>query len=207
MTPFLVAALFAWAPAASPTVERWGLFELSLTGPPDDGSSAPFELKVTAAFQRAGGAALTVSGFFDGGDVYKVRFAPPDEGVWSYVTASSSALLDKHAGNVTATAPSAGNHGPVKSRGFGLYHADGTPHFSVGTTSYQWASMPRAQQEQTLATLRQNYFNKMRMTVFPKWYVYNHQNPVEAGTAYEIKPGSLAANASVWGCVGASCPD
>lgn len=49
-------------------------------------------------------------------------------------------------------------------------------------------------------------FNKLRMTVFPKWYVYNHANPVEAGTAYEILPGSVAANATAWGCQGEDCP-
>ena len=45
-------------------------------------------------------------------------------------------------------------------------------------------------QDQTLRTLaglegsgRGKVFNKLRMTVFPKWYVYNHANPVEAGTA------------------------
>ena len=69
-------------------------------------------------------------------------------------------------------------------------------------------------QDQTLRTLaglegsgRGKVFNKLRMTVFPKWYVYNHANPVEAGTAYEIIPGSVAANATAWGCQGGSgCP-
>ena len=69
-------------------------------------------------------------------------------------------------------------------------------------------------QDQTLRTLaglegsgRGKVFNKLRMTVFPKWYVYNHAIPVEAGTAYEIIPGSVAANATAWGCQGGSgCP-
>ena len=29
---------------------------------------------------------------------------------------------------------------------------------------------------------------------------------MQTGTAYEIKPGSIAANASAWNCVGSSCP-
>ena len=44
------------------------------------------------------------------------------------------------------------------------------------------------------------------MTIFPKWYVFNHANPVQAGCAYEAKPGSPATNASAWGCVGSHCP-
>ena len=68
-------------------------------------------------------------------------------------------------------------------------------------------------QDQTLRTLaglegsgHGKVFNKLRMTVFPKWYVYNHANPIEMGTAFEIKAGTPAANASVWECVGAHCP-
>ncbi len=37
-------------------------------------------------------------------------------------------------------------------------------------------------------------------------YTYNHANPVDTGTAYEIKPGSVAADPNAWGCVGSSCP-
>ena len=49
-------------------------------------------------------------------------------------------------------------------------------------------------------------FNKMRMTVFPKWYQFNHANPTQTGTAYEIIKGSEAANATSWNCVGGGCP-
>jgi hypothetical protein len=96
---------------------------------------------------------VTVDGFYDGGGVYRVRFAPPYLGHWSYATTSSSASLDGHTGSVTAVAPSAHNHGPVRSRGFRLVHEDGSPHFSVGSTSYQWASKGFDMQEQTLQTL------------------------------------------------------
>lgn len=50
-------------------------------------------------------------------------------------------------------------------------------------------------QAQTLETLRQGQgagpvFNKIRMTVFPKWYEYNHANPVQTGAPYDIIPTS-----------------
>ena len=71
--------------------------------------------------------------------------------------------------------------------------------------------MPLAVQAETLQTLREGQgdgqvFNKQRMTVFPKWYRNNHQNPVEVGTAFQIRPGSVADNATAWGCVGEGCP-
>lgn len=156
---------------------------------------------------------MTVSGFFDGGDQYRVRFSPPHEGTWAYFTVSTAPSLDGHRGSVEVQPATANNHGPVESRGYGLYYADGTPHFSVGTTCYQWASKGSALQQATLQTLREGpqgaggpVFNKIRMTVFPKWYDYNHANPVEMGTAFDVRPGSVAANATAWGCVGNDCP-
>ena len=81
---------------------------------------------------------ITVTGFYDGGTSYRVRFAPPFLGTWTYTTASSTTPgLAGHTGAVTAMPASPGNHGPVGSDGFRLVHADGTPHFSVGSTSYQ----------------------------------------------------------------------
>jgi hypothetical protein len=170
----------------------------------------------TVCGNRGGGAkrcqsptTLTAGGFFDGGDSFKLRFSPPFEGKWSYKTTSNMPALSGHSGEITVGPPSLGRHGPVESRHTSFEHADGTPYFSVGSTSYQWTSKDYAMQDQTLRTLageegsgNGKVFNKLRMTVFPKWYVYNHANPVEAGTAYEIKPGSVAENHTAWGCQG-----
>jgi len=156
-------------------------------------------------------SSVTVNGFYDGGSDYKVRFAPPFEGRWKFITSSTADSLNGIAGAVLATKPGPSNHGPVVTRNFSFEHADGTPYFSVGSTSYQWASMPLAMQHRTLQTLKEGQgdgqvFNKQRMTIFPKWYQHNHQNPVEVGTAYEIIPGSVADNETAWGCVGGQCP-
>jgi len=188
-------------------VERWGVFTLSLTGPPDSPSKNAFEIAINATFALAGSRSnFTVLGFYDSSSTYRIRFSPPQEGTWHYVTHSSEEALAGHVGEFAATPASLSNHGPVESRGFELVHADGTPHLSVGTTCYQWSSMDPSMQKQTLATLSASPFNKIRMTVFPKWYPYNHQNPVQAGAPFAIKPGSVAANATAWECVGTGCP-
>merc|ERR1711918_288006 len=76
-----------------------------------------------------------------------------------------------------------------------------------GTTCYQWASKGTVMQNQTLETLnRTKSFNKIRMTLFPKWYVYNHANPVETGAAFQIVRGSPVSDPALWGCVGTSKP-
>jgi len=119
-----------------------------------------------------------VMGFYDGEDVYKARFMPDMEGAWSFVTHSNLDALDGKRGEFTCT-PSAGdNHGPV--RVIDHYHfayADGTPYHPVGTTCYVWNHQGDELEEQTLDTLKDAPFNKMRMCVFPKRYVFNYNEP------------------------------
>lgn len=203
---FALLAPLALSLSGAPSTPQWGLFQLNLTGPAESSSYNPFEkVVVSATFEHHGSrGVLEVTGFFDGGARYCVRFSPPAQGEWTYTTASNVPELSNVTGSLVVQGVQ--GKGPVRSRGFGLYTADGEPHVSVGTTSYQWASMPREMQKETLRTLRTAPFNKQRMTIFPKWYVYNHQNPVEVGTAFEIRPGSAAENASAWGCVGGQCP-
>ena len=191
-------------------VERWGLHEVVLKGPNDIGSdSQAFEIMLNATFVHdlGGHPPLVIRGFFDGEDIYKLRFSPPIEGRWTYTTQSSASLLHGRTGAVRVMPALAGIHGPVEAHGFGLFHADGSAHHSIGTTAYAWTSQPLAMQQQTLETLRQTQvFNKIRMSPFPKRYQYNNANPVEAGTPYEIRPHSAAADPTVWSCVGPHCP-
>ena len=205
MAAWLCFAQTAFSGTVPPQTERWGIFQLNLTA--QVGAGNPFATPLSATFTHQDGVrTVTVSGFFDGDDQFRVRFSPPIEGLWSYVTASTETALEGVHGELLVTPALAAQRGPVESRGFGLYYADGTPHLSVGTTCYQWTSKDVETQEQTLQTLAASGFNKIRMTILPKWYVYNHANPVQAGCAYKVLPGSVAANATAWGCVGSSCP-
>jgi hypothetical protein len=168
---FLLAGL---APAE--TVERWGVFELSLNGP---ASGNPFlDVRLSAQF-RFRNRTIEVDGFYDGGGVYRVRFMPDEVGEWSYRTASNVAALNGKSGAVTVEAPSARNHGPVRVRYTSHFgYEDGTPYFPIGTTAYAWNHQGDRLEEQTLETLRTAPFNKMRMCVFPKNYDYNKNEPV-----------------------------
>ena len=70
--------------------------------------------------------------------------------------------------------------------GFHFRHADGTRHRPLGTTAYAWTHQPDALQEQTLRTLADAPFTKIRMCVFPKSYLYNANEPDDF-----VFPGSL----------------
>ena len=153
----------------------WEVFELTL---PETGPGNPFtDVALTATFS-VGHRSIEVDGFYDGEGIYKIRFMPDTPGEWSYKVSSSLAALDDKHGSFVASPPLAGVHGPVRTRG--LHHfgyADGTPFFPFGTTCYAWVHQNEALQQQTLETLRDSPFTKIRMCIFPKSYEYNHNEP------------------------------
>ena len=145
------------------TCERWGVFELEYSA---NVKGNPFDVSLVATFTN-GDESITVRGFYDGNDTFRIRFMPPSEGRWSYVTSSSVPSLKGKKGSLTCTAPSEGNHGPVEADGLHFKYADGTRYYPVGTTSYDWMHYPvEGFQERTLASLEESGFNKIRCLFF-----------------------------------------
>lgn len=159
-----------------PDVEQWGIFEAALQGPSDGNPFMEVDFGATFRFQHR---TIKVNGFYDGDGLYRVRFMPDVVGEWSYTTYSSRPELDGEAGTFLCVTPSASNHGPVRVRStFHFAYADDTSYFPVGTTCYAWNHQGDALEEQTLQTLRQAPFNKLRMCVFPKHYAFSRNEPV-----------------------------
>ncbi len=170
-----VGAFAQTQPARAGSVEQWGMFELVLTGPTNGN---PFtDVHLAARFVKDFDL-VDVRGFYDGDGVYRVRFMPGKQGVWKYTTISSVAELDGKTGEVVVTPPGAGNRGPVRViNTFHFVYADGTPFKPLGTTLYAWIHQPEELQVQTLKTLANAPFNKVRMCVFPKRYSWNTNEP------------------------------
>lgn len=157
-------------------VDQWGVFEVTLSGP---SAGNPFaDVELSAIFQ-CHDRQVTAPGFHDGDGTYKVRFMPEVLGEWTYVTTSNAAALDRQTGSFVCAPPRTGNHGPVRVRNtFHFAYADGTPYFPFGTTCYAWTHQGNVREEQTLRTLSTAGFNKLRMCVFPKDYIFNQNEPV-----------------------------
>lgn len=147
-------------------VERWGIFEVALSGP---SAGNPFEeVAVSATFEYRNDR-VEVEGFYDGDGIYRVRFMPDREGTWRYVTKSGTSELDGATGSFLCTSPSEGNHGPVRVKdGYLFAFEDGTPYMPFGTTCYHWTHTGSKEHElQTLEELGQSPFNKVRMCLLP----------------------------------------
>jgi len=158
------------------TVERWKVFEITIKGPSDGN---PFkEVSLSCRFMNKQDT-VVVSGFYDGEGIYKIRFMPKSEGKWTYLTISSAKKLDSKKGYFVCIPAKKNNHGPVVVKDtFYFAYADGTPHYSFGTTCYGWVHQGDSLAELTLKTLSKGYFNKIRMCIFPKSYDWNNNEPV-----------------------------
>jgi enterochelin esterase-like enzyme len=118
--------------AAPTSATQWSPIELSFTASQPLAWRA-FPLQVTFA---QGQQKLQLDAYWDGGNVWKVRFAPPLAGEWRYTTVSADASLNNLAGVIRASAPTpeqlrsnANYRGQIKvgANGHHFTYADNTP--------------------------------------------------------------------------------
>lgn len=147
--------------------------EVVLHGPSHGNPFVQVDLNATF---RLGGDEITVGGFYDGDGTYRLRFLPPVAGHWQFTTASNARSLDGVTGGIDIAESS--TRGPVRVVDSGHFaYADGTPHIPVGTTAYAWTHQEDALQDQTLRSLADAPFNKIRMGLFPKSFMFNANEP------------------------------
>ena len=161
---------------AQTKIEKWHIFEITLKG---EAKGNPFiDVKLTADFSN-GTVKKTITGFYDGNGIYKIRFMPQETGSWSYITSSNSKLLQNKKGKFECISNTGNNHGPVVVKDtFNFAYSDNKSYFPFGTTCYGWVHQGDSLAEQTLKTLSKGYFNKMRMCIFPKDYDWNKNEPL-----------------------------
>ncbi|NKB65639.1 MAG: DUF5060 domain-containing protein [Candidatus Latescibacteria bacterium] len=115
-------------------IQRWDTFELSHQAQQEH--EYPFRfVDFSATFEHAeSGRQLTTDGFYDGEATWRLRFMPTELGAWHYTTRSNDPGLDGHQGAFDCVAPNdAFLRGPVASRGYHFFHADGTPRLLLST--------------------------------------------------------------------------
>lgn len=155
--------------------EKWDYFELSLSATVSSNPFIDVDFAVEFSFKNR---TVQVSGFYDGNDTFKARLMPDTVGKWHYITHSNIDELNGVTGELECIPASTDNHGPVRVIDWCHFaYEDGTPYHPVGTTCYVWNHQGDELEEQTLNTLKSAPFNKMRMCVFPKRYVFNKNEP------------------------------
>lgn len=149
-------------------MKQYEMFELSIQGREPQGMEAL--ANVTAVFSM-GEYKKAVKGFYDGDGIYKIRFLPEKCGLYEYSVS----------GEVTAEGceeclPGEG-HGLVRVEGSHFLYQDKSPYIPFGTTVYALAHQEDSLIEETLDSLKQSPFNKVRHCIFPKSYEFNQNEP------------------------------
>lgn len=167
-------------------VERYGVLELSFEGCREGEVQNPFTDCTIRGLFLSKNERIETEGFYNGKGQYLIRFMPSFTGNYEYeVSGSFSETVYK--GSFQVGEAAGDNHGPVKvADTFHFAYADGTPYYQIGTTCYAWLHQEDKMQEQTLETLKNSPFNKIRFCVFPKHYDYNLYEPLSY--PFEGKP-------------------
>ncbi|MGK9147142.1 DUF5605 domain-containing protein [Plantibacter flavus] len=135
----------------------------------------PFvDVDLTATFQLDD-IAVHAGGFYDGDGTYRIRFLPPTAGTWRFRTSSNARSLDGLTGEILVDETN--DRGPVRAGATHFAYADGSPFTPIGTTAYVWTHQPQELQDQTVQSLAGAPFNKLRMGLFPKSFLYNENEP------------------------------
>jgi len=173
---FATAVILCVCVSAQDKVEKWRIFEIVLNG---EYKGNPFtDIQLSAEFTH-GAHKKTVTGFYDGNGIYKIRFMPQETGTWTYITSSNLKFLQNKKGKFECISNTGNNYGPVVVKDtFHFAYADGKPHYSFGTTCYGWVHQGDSLAELTIKTLSNGYFNKIRMCIFPKDYDWNKNEPL-----------------------------
>ncbi len=157
-------------------IAKWEIFEITLHGKTEGNPFTDYTISGTFTGEKE---EVTVDGFYDGDGVYRVRFMPSHEGLYHYViTGSYTDATAQTTGQFTVLPAREGNHGPVHvADTYHFRYADGTPYYSIGTTCYVWELESDERIAQTLRSLSETTFNKIRFCIFPKHYDYNFKEP------------------------------
>lgn len=160
----------------------------------------PFnELSMTVRFTDPKGTELDVPAFWDGGDIWKARYASPLMGRHRYRTScsdSSDLGLSGQTGEIRITAYKGSNplyrHGPIKVAPNKRYlqYADGTPFFWLGDTWWMGLASRLHWPDEFQALTRDRLekgFNVVQIVagLYPDMFPFDKRGANEAGFPWE----------------------
>lgn len=125
-------------------ITTFSVFELNLEAKNPGKNSYTEGPALSAIFTDPDNRTYMVKGFWNGENIFSIRFSPQKAGIWTYTTSSSDPGLNAIRGSFTAVEPDEMelrqnilSHGFLKPEGYGWKLSDGTPFLPVGET--QWS--------------------------------------------------------------------
>jgi hypothetical protein len=176
--------------AESTPVGQWTIAEIALTSAAE--YENPFaDVSVTATFEHAD-ARIERPAFWDGGPTWKIRFAPPKTGEWTWQTTCSDqadAGLHGRSGRLRCVPYEGANpnyrHGFIRVSPNRRYfvRADGTPFFWLGDTHWQMADWERLNENNAPDAAGRSQFHQLAddrakkgFTVYQNYFAGHHRH-------------------------------
>ena len=148
-------------------VPKWKMHEFAVQG--HTRFDNPFtKTMLTGHFTTPTGKLKTVDGFYDGGNTWRLRFVPDEEGDWNYQLLGEGVDILQHG---TINCSGTGEHGFIRIHPlnpFSFSRDDGTPFFPMGDTCYGLhddSPVTKELRAAYLKTRREQCFNFVRMSV------------------------------------------
>lgn len=160
----IALVLFPSLALAQANVAQWERFEVSYKYQTEQN---PFtDIDLDAVFIHEDGETISVNGFYDDDDTFLLRFMPKKIGKWTFTTQSNIPELNGKTGSLVCTTPK--SHGMVSAgNDHDFVYGDGVQYHPVGTTSYCWTYGDENLRNQTLKSIEESGFNKVRFCIFP----------------------------------------
>ncbi len=111
---------------------------------------------------------MSVEGYYDGGETWRLRFAPDEEGDWQYLLRGEGVELFERGSIVVGPATGRGLIGIHPQNPYAFAYSDGTAFFPMGDTCYGLfddTPITPGLRRQYLETRRQQRFNFVRMSI------------------------------------------
>lgn len=146
-------------------------FELSFQGGEPEGSWSEIDLRAVFTCQ---GEQKEVFGFYAGNGRYVVRYLPQHTGMVQW---KIDGLFHAEGEEECTPCGDGIHHGLVKPDKTALKYEDGTDCRPFGTTVYAMMHQPKELIAQTIETILESPFDKVRTCIFPKHYIFNENAP------------------------------
>ncbi len=152
------------------TVKQYEMAELSFCGPVPGKNEA--QVDFGAVFTQEN-SSIKVNGFYAGEGVYKVRYFPERAGICNYEIWG----LTEDKGQIEILPHGKESRGIIRAVGTHFEDETGKLFHPFGTTVYAMIHQDRELIQKTYQTLEKTKFNKIRICIFPKHFIYNECEP------------------------------
>ncbi|MFB3892963.1 MAG: DUF5060 domain-containing protein [Phycisphaerae bacterium] len=129
----MAMAMAATMPADGKEVPKYGLFELTFSS--KEKFHNPFwDAQVSAVFTSPTGKKIAVDGFYFGGDQWRIRFVPREEGRWTYTAVMKGGAAPVERAGAFTCKGSAGDGflKLSKKNPYRMEYDSGRPFYSIG---------------------------------------------------------------------------